>query len=65
MFFRPTCLLRHLQVLRLVFNVLMMLFLAIFGLFVARASQAKVLADVMSSLSGPLFENALASLEIR
>jgi hypothetical protein len=52
-------------VLRLVYNVLLVLFLAVLAVFVPGASQAKVLSDVMSTLTGPLFENVLASMEIR
>jgi hypothetical protein len=52
-------------VLRLAYNVLLVLFLAVLAVFVAPTSQAKVLPDVMSTLTGPLFENALASMEIK
>ncbi len=64
----PSDVLFRFQVLRLAYNVLLVLFLfagAINAVFSAPTSQAKVLSDVMSTLTGPIFENALASMEIK
>jgi hypothetical protein len=64
----PSDVLLRFQVLRLAYNVLLVLFLfagAINAVFSAPTSQAKVLSDVMSTLTGPIFENALASMEIK